>query len=163
MLPFDLARTSEQVVGALKPGQLFFHRHRGVVALAIRLHGRNAWWLNLTGNKAFQFGEDEDGQKKVLVPNISVESVKLRVDQSSCTADSSAHRIGQLLFEDGKAGIAAVWGDRDPEEYRNVMRLDDWSQSDMWQPRYIFDRWALSYLDESSQWVDLVRRELSGA
>jgi len=161
MLPVDLARISAQHVGILKPGQFFLHRELGATSLAMRLNEEAAWWVNFTGSKAFRLSALDHGRMTVLALGIEPERVKLRIDQTSTASNFTEHRIGQLLFdEEGKAGIAVVWGDdKDPQEYKNVVRLDGWHLDSIWQPRCIFDRWALSYLDEAGQWVDLVRRE----
>jgi len=41
----------------------------------------------------------------------------------------------------------------------SMAAFDNWWRGSVGSPSFVFTRWALSYVDESGRWVDLVRRD----
>ena len=167
MISMGFANTSVRPLSELQPGQFFLHRQMDTVSLAIKINwmtSSGSAWLNLTGSNAFKLDADTHGRKNVLHANIDLTRLQLRIDHTSLPPDDRQHPLGKVVMDDrGKAGIAVVWTGLEDKDHRNVILLDGWEQTSVYTPSFIFDRWALSYPDETSQWVDLVRFPLSGA
>ena len=161
MIAFDPSSLSAGYVSALPPGQLFCHRSRGEdYQLAIRVGGPEpAGWLNLTGEHAFLLDclRDPSSTLRVLALPIMPSELRMRVDFASGAQDVSENIAGRLVFGEGKAHIATWWKGSDPR-YFNTVECDRWAEGREGQPRFIFERWALTYRDESGDWIDLVTR-----
>ena len=161
MIAFDPSSLSAGDVSALQPGQLFCHRNRGEdYQLALRVAGEDRpSWLNLTGEHAFLLDcvRERPSSLRVLPLPITPGELRIRVDHSSGAHNFNENIAGRLVFGDGKAHIATCWRDSDPR-YFNTVQCDGWAVRSEYEPRFIFERWALSYRDECGQWVDLVTR-----
>jgi len=160
MFTFDRSLISVGSISQLEPGQFFIagDTNGSFVGLRIKDVQGNPAWLILTGENAFQFDMAQRGSKAAFKISIPTGGIKLRVDQASI-ASNSDHRVGQLVVDAANsAGIAALWPDLADKNYRNIVRIDTWAQSNRDGDALLFDRWALSYVDEAGQWVDIVRR-----
>ena len=90
------------------------------------------------------------------------EQLRIRIDESSSSDDFGEHHLGQLLVSaDNGLCIAAEFPDLANKNYRNVANLKGWKLDRVSEPRFAFNRWALSVVDEAGQWVDLVKRDSS--
>jgi hypothetical protein len=155
MLALSFKDTSICELSKLQPGEIFFHRLKNTLSMAVRVFGeeKNRWWLNLVGGNAFQLGEDSEGRKQVLRVNIDPARFRVRVDQSSMSPGNEEHRVGKLIVNDnGQMGITAAWPGAGRQD---VILLNDWRHSTVSSPYFIFESWALVYLDEAGQWVDI--------
>lgn len=81
------------------------------------------------------------------------------MDRASAVSDNSRHELGRLVFPNGgHACIAVVWPGLEDKDYRNVVELGGWTCTVDSSPSFMFDRWSLSFADETGEWVDVVTR-----
>lgn len=164
MLPFGLRDLQVTALAELQPGATFIHTDRNggqhlAVALAQDRPGHPAW-LNLDGPGAFQLHTmDRPHRVSVLSLGIPADRLRLRVDRSSAVSDNSRHEPGHLVFPNGgHACIAVVWPGMEDMDRRYVVELGGWACTVDSSPSFMFDRWSLSFADETGEWVDLVTR-----
>lgn len=163
MLPHGIKDLRVVELTAVKPGSFFFHieKSKSVLAVAMVRHDEaKPMWLNLDGPFAFELQETAKTSyvKRVLVLNVP-DRLQLRIDHTSLVASNEVHQIGRLVVdEEDAACIAAVWPHLEKEGYRNAVALKSWIQTQLGDSRFVFDTWALSYVDDSGQWIDLVKR-----
>lgn len=160
MIAFDPSSLSATKVAALQPGQVFCYRDSSAYKLALRVaHGDRPAWLNLSGEHAFMLDSlrERSSELRVLPLPIAASDLRIRVDHSSGSQDMSENVAGRLVFGEGTAHIATSWKDTD-RRYFNTVECDKWAVGTEYEPRFVFERWALTYRDESGQWVDLVAR-----
>lgn len=159
MLAFDPKELSTKNITDLAPGQLFHYISMGESRLALSLAPRSAHpiWLNLTGKLQFHLDTFErlPARMRVLPLPIPPNEYRIRADFSSVMS-SEEHRLGALVFaSDQKCCVAVRWGDSD-EFDRHVADLDTLDFREQAGVNFRIPRWALSYLDESGQWLDIL-------
>lgn len=160
MIAFDLSSLSATQVANLKPGQLFWYCGSNACVLALRLDWSDqVAWLNLSGENAFRMDCLSKQKRELLALPMPIEAsdLRIRVDHASGSLDLADNAPGRVVFEDEGALIAARWIDLD-HRYFNAVVWGNWRGLTGVQPKFAFERWALSYRDESGQWVDLVTR-----
>lgn len=166
MLPLDIAKTKIVELSTLKSGEFFFRKSNGEFQLGVFLIGNEQYcqWLKLTGPDAFTLARlPSREQAKVLRLIAAHNTLRLRIENTDSPKQYSDHQIGQLIF-DSEVGacIAVRWPDMDPQHYKHVVAVDSWSPSQLESPSGgVLDNWAISIVDESGQWVDLISRNVS--
>ncbi len=165
MLPLDIAKTRIVELSTLNPGEFFFHKSSGEFHLGVLLIGdeQHCQWLKLTGPNAFTLARlPSRGREKVLRFIAVHNALRLRIKGTDSPKQYSDHQVGQLIF-DSEVGacIAVQWPDMDPQHYKHVVAVDSWNSGQMASPSGgVLDNWAISFVDESGQWVDLVSRNV---
>lgn len=150
----------------LKPLDLFIHDTvQDDQALGIVLPQENERVLRvlcLSGKDAFYIRDYESRhlQERIALPlGIESQQLMLRVDFSPRPISQHATpELGRLIFnEAGSAAIEAMFGPDRGTPTPCLVAIPDWTKENRRNPRFVFNRWALSYLDESKQWVDLCK------
>lgn len=123
--------------------------------------------LTLTGKEAFVVREFERVYNKshpALPLKVDHDRVRLRVEISDSTPASVKHQPGRLVVGNHQEpSIEVMLAPDGGRPAQRTVSLKDWKLGHARQPKFAFDRWSLSYIDESGQWVDLVRRESASA
>jgi hypothetical protein len=163
MLPLNISDTKVCDRKDLSPGQLFFHAVNGVFVLAIAIEAdeRHSPWLDLSGDSVFQLDSSMASHRKtVFALGVDPKRIRLRIAHGAAPVRYSEHTLGQLIFdsEDGPC-IATGWPERENANYQNTVPLSSWRVSQVNDRRAgVIDDWALSFVDEAGEWVDLVTR-----
>ena len=161
MLTFQPDKFIACNLSQMNPGNVFFIRETGQYHLSVLLEAsnNNFLFLPMTGKRSFQFqtADVTRSPPKVLRLPVSTTDLRIRVDHHSGIPDAAEAGLGKLVVcpEHGPC-ITAEWPGHEDDGYCNALRLSDWSQAQVGTVRFAFQKWALSYLDESNSWVDVI-------
>jgi hypothetical protein len=163
MLPLNLSRTKVCVLANLEPGRFFYHMGPRGHQLAVSLtpNPRHHPWLILSGELAFRIDQTEEPDHlSVLALGIGSGNVRLRVMADSPPAAYGEHIFGQVLFDmDDGPSIASAWLGQNRDSFGVTVALNSWRPSRLNAAKGgVVDDWALSFVDEAGEWVDLVTR-----
>lgn len=162
MLTFNLSELTLCKLPTVALKQLFLHKTASgyAVALLIEADKKGQLICTLTGETAFQFEDFNPrlNRPAVLPLPISVADLRLRVDPVSHVVDPHEESPGRLIvLPDQGACIYAEWYRR-LDDVPNLLSLSTWEPAYSGKPVFGFDRWSLSYIDETGRWSDLVSR-----
>lgn len=160
MLEIDPAHLKPTTLGNLQPGDLFlsYAGSPPVLCVATESTEKELTWLELSTG-AFELNSVyRVPGRHVLSLGINAKELTLRIDLATARENYTQHCPGQLLVGDDGPCIAAVWPQLAEQNYRNVIMLDDFSQSSEGMPKAIFDSWALGRVGVDGQWADVVKR-----
>lgn len=166
MLSFDLGIPSAAELSELEVGEFFIYEGKneaGILAVvlpALRSKG-DIQFLKLTGEDAFNVFTLEHRHREHVIPlKLDGDRLKLRIDTDSATNGNGQHELGQLVFgSSSKAAIAVTYSDLPKDKYCNAVSPVDWQVHQVQEPRFRFNRWKLSYVDATGQWVNLVEHD----
>jgi hypothetical protein len=151
---------------SLQAGDTFYRDEGGKLSLGI-IAGVSAGSpeiviLMLTGADAFKFFKYRKiNSPRVLATGIPSDSLKMRLDVDSAV-DAKRHVPGQITISREPAGpvISGAWpehADATTQYNQNGIAMEGWEYSAGNGAAHAFSGWALSYVDESGAWVDLLR------
>lgn len=158
MLTVDIGALKPTQLATLTPGAIFLHGRHPDQAIAVALERDNGHvlWLNLTGDRKFMLAASNRGLTVYpLVPDPSV--ITLRIAPDSSADPGADYSPGHLFVDDEGPGIACRWDNDANWDYRNVVSVRTWAQSQAHGTRMRFGRWALGYTDSADRWNEIVQ------
>lgn len=163
MFTFKLKEVQPLFLDSIAAGQLFLHKTENEYAVSamVSADGTDRLICPLNGETAFHFNSIDVrlGRPATLLIPVSVDSLRLRVDETSRASDLKDNPAGRLLIQpDGGACISAEWYKKDREGTPNALQLSNWQTTWIEKPIFGFERWSLSYVDEAGNWQDLITR-----
>lgn len=165
MLPFDLASLAAAKLSNLKTGDFFLYESNNdpsaIAVVLPPLDDDEVHFMTLTGSEAFKLRTVEDAERSDVLPlRLDAKRIKLRIDLNSGVKRQGGFAIGRIVFGGSMhAAIAGTYHDLPYDRYYNAVSLKDFDVHQVATPRFVYDKWALSYIDDAGQWTDLVRRE----
>ena len=162
MLTIGVKATRSMELADLEPGQLFqFGEFGGGSIVGVRLASMQETpvWAALSGPNAFTIEKTERTGRRMRVLPLPVSSGKFRIrfDHLSVSGNLGEPIPGRLVCCDDCIAIAACWNNSD-RRFFNAIDLETWRVQSGIEPRFAFDRWSISYVDEASNWVDVITR-----
>lgn len=143
--------------------QFFLHKTASEYAVTIMVASDQTGQLicKLSGETAFQFEsfDTRQSQRTTVLPlPLSTEDLRLRIDPASHVADPYEESPGRMIVLPGQgACIYAEWH-KPGHDAPNLLNLSTLDYDYLEKPTFGFDRWLLSYIDETGRWSDLVSR-----
>lgn len=159
MISFSLDRLVGAQIADIEPGEFFIWEEVLAVLLTPPTSGgMEARLMTLSGDNAFQLNLlDVHYRDQVLPLKLDPAGIRLNVDFTSATSLLENHRRGRLIFSrGGGACISAVHTNPRDRMFTPAAVLKDWTVCNMSEPKFGFDRWALTYQSEAGESGDLV-------
>lgn len=148
MISFSLDRLVAAQIADIEPGEFFIWG--GVLAVLLAPPASDcteARLMTLSGDNAFQLNLlDVHYRDQVLPLKLDPPGIRLNVDFASATSLLQNHQRGRLIFSSGGgACISAAYTHPRDRMFMPAAVLKDWSVRNVSEPRFGFDRWALTY------------------
>ena len=165
MLPFDPRNLAATKLSKLKAGDFFLyesHADPSAIGLVLPpLEHDEVHFITLTGGEAFNLRTTENAERSDVIPlRLDAGRIKLRIDLNSAVKRQDGFAIGRVIFGGSMhVAIAGTYHNLPYDRYYNAVSLKDFEVNQVATPRFVFDSWSLSYVDDAGQWADLVRRE----
>lgn len=163
MIPFKLNELTSAPIASLRAGEFFYSggAHGPFdVGLVLKPLNDRPRIMKLTGQDSFRIRVSElrsGGLGSVVPLRLDPTRVRLRIDPRATTAQFDEHKLGYVSIPyDGRPGIRCAYIDLQVEKYMTIALLDGWDVEPCEGRFFAATKWALTYLDDSRAWTDLI-------
>lgn len=162
MIGFKLDELTISSAADLESGQFFIDPSQaaGCMAVAVHVDEEGVLFMPLAGLNAFRLKELplKGKESRVLVWPLEPDRLRIRVDESSSALDPQPpHPLGRLLLMEGRNPVVrAEWHKPAKSDVPDAVDLTNWRFSSIARTQLGFDRWTMSFLDETGSWHDLI-------